>query len=165
MSPQKKNNITNELMAGLQDERYRSLLIDKINWLEKLNISLILFSNPVLISEEGITHGGKVSWEKVTAQKKALSLTLNMIHFTGIELMIVFLHECGHVKDMDNDSIELQTLDSEISAWRHAINDLVILSPTEKEKASFARSLRAGLESYRADDVLIDSILKSGDLA
>ena len=41
---------------------------------------------------------------------------INILDYRDIEFMIVFLHECGHIMDKDNSSIELETTESEISA-------------------------------------------------
>lgn len=145
----KRDNLMRELKSRLKNTaRYEILLNEKIDWIRSLKMTIVPVSGRDTIIQEKISLGGKVVWEKDANPKKPLSLMLNVIDFEDTLFMTILLHECGHIKDKDDDSIKLETPESEISAWKHAIEDFKTLEPDKSEKAIFSNVMSRGLKSY-----------------
>lgn len=155
----KRDNLMRELKSRLKNiARYEVLLMEKIDWIRSLGISIVPVSSRDAIFKEKIRLGGKVVWEKDANPKKPLSLMLNVIDFEDTELMIILLHECGHIKDKDDDSIKLETPESEMSAWKHAIEDFKTLEPDKSEKSILINVMRRGLKSYEIQENDIEKL-------
>ena len=149
----KRDNLIRELKSKLKNPaRFEALLIEKVDWIGSLGMSIIPVSGTDVIIQEKISLGGKVVWEKDANPKKPLSLMLNVIDFEDTEFIIILLHECGHIKDKDDKNIELETIESEVSAWKHAIEDFKTLKPDNSEKSIFIDVMERGLRSYQVHD-------------
>ena len=155
----KRDNLISELKSRLKDAaRFEVLLIEKVDWIRSLDMTIVPVSGRDTIIQEKISLGGKVVWEKDANPKKPLSLMLNVIDFEDTEFIIILLHECGHIKDKDDNSIVLETVESEISAWKHAIEDFKTLKPDNSEKSIFIDVMNRGLRSYKVHDAEIKKL-------
>ena len=79
---------------------------------------------------------------------------INLTGFAGIPLLASFLHECGHIRDKDDD-IPFQTNVSEISAWKHASDDFAQLLPNTEERLEFYNIVRESLATYNVGDRVV----------
>ncbi|MBD3628286.1 hypothetical protein [Cyclobacterium sp.] len=156
----KKNNLIREFKSKLKNKvRYEDLLIEKIDWLLSLELSIVPVSSRDAIIQNKISFGGKIVWDKDAEPKKPLSLFVNVVDFEDTEFMTILLHEFGHIADKDNDKIELETPTSEISAWKHAIEDFNTLEPDKSEKLIFIDVMKRGLKSYKVDNEDIEKLV------
>ncbi len=161
MRDRKRNNLLSELRTCFGENKYEKIVTEKVDWLITLDVKIIPVSARAAIEIEQISYGGKVCWEKGANPKKPKSLMLNMLDFTGTKFVVIFLHECGHITDKDNDLISFETIESEISAWNHALLDFNCLKPGESEKAIFAELMEKSLLSYRVDKAVIKEMISN----
>ena len=158
MIDKKRNNLLRELRTCFIKDKYEKFITQKVDWLGSLGINILLLSTRFAIEAEEVSYGGKVCWEKDSNPKKPLSLMLNIVDFQDIEFIAILLHECGHIKDKDDSSIQLQTLESEISAWSHAIGDFERLDSDEIEREKFSAIMKKALTAYKVDESTIQKM-------
>lgn len=151
-----QNNIR-ELQSLITNPLYHQLIADKVSWLHRIGVLRVFVSSPSVIESENISHGGKVQWDKsrLPERKKPLRLFVDVLHFNEVNLLAIFLHECGHVNDKDDLTIKLETQESEISAWQYAIKEFLAARPPKEDIRIFKEVSRKSLLSY---DVPIQSI-------
>lgn len=168
MSIEKPNDINErrmklliaELMTCFTSDKYRAIMVEKVAWLTSIGVKVACISNRAIFQEEKVEPGGKVTWSKPDEQqfKTPLRLSLNILDFKDAEFAAIFLHETGHIEDKDNPLIKLGTVESEISAWHHAIRDLNKLSLNTNEKNVVESVMIRGLRSYQIDQSEIDQL-------
>lgn len=157
----KRMNLINELISLIPQKIYKGLIEEKVDWLNSIDVQVSLVSSRFAIEEERIVYGGKVVWDKKRiGEKFSLKMMVNILDFKGVELLSVFLHECGHIKDKDDLNIKLESKESELSAWKHAINDFNAISEKEEvDKVLFKDTLKRSLSSYKVLNSEINQIL------
>ena len=111
------------------DSNYNDLIKKQLEFLsnEFVNaVHIILNDNEKLLIEEKIYKSGKIVWEKPETQfpRKPQAIMIDVLNIKGLAFLFTFLHECGHLKDYNNLNIQIQTKKSEISAWKHAYEDI-----------------------------------------
>lgn len=163
MKETKSYNLVNELTSLIPKQVYTSLIECKVYWLHSIDISISLVSSKFAIKEEKINYGGKVVWDKeAVGEEYPLKILINILNYKGIELLSIFLHECGHIMDRGDLNIELQSKESELSAWKHAISDFnKISNKDEEDKAVFKNTAKRSLMSYKVSDSKIDKVLSN----
>jgi len=159
LDEKKKERLIAELKTRFGTNTYFDILTLKIDWLFSIGVSVIAVSNSALFDEENIRYGGKVVWDKTETGKRPTTLMLNMVDYQDTEFIAIILHECGHIKDKDDATIRFATPESEISAWKHAIDDFKCVPTGRKDKEIFSAVLKRGLISYGVEESIIESLL------
>ncbi|MDD5572010.1 MAG: hypothetical protein PHD97_12745 [Bacteroidales bacterium] len=153
MSITKEVQLIKQFEYIIGDSRFNEIIKLKISFIKsefKDSVSIILIDSEYAAKMENVYKRAKIEWEiPEKFPRIPKSIMIDIKNVTRIDFLFAFLHECGHLKDYNNINIKLKTKRSEISAWKHAYEDLKYIMSVNELNNDFFNAVQISLNSYK----------------